>query len=167
MRELKIIKIIKRPISNKRGAGIIDAIVYPLAMVIGVSLILYVSTYVLQMSITNKVDSIAGSMLDAISENRELNSAMQQHYKKDIDKLSFYMGNYTIKYRKVNFQTGTITDLATSNNGAATTNLKFNKGDIIRIEIASTSDTTLTKLSKFFHSNAKAGIVGYSEGGID
>lgn len=168
-----MIKNLHKPINNKRGLGIIDMVVKFLFIWISAYLIVYMFLAMNHEAVTRKTDSIAGSMLDMISENREVNNSIIKHYCDDVDRMSFYYNKYEIRIIPYSVQNGSLVEgsrlTIKSNNGSHNTIAKTNytKGTIVRVEIISDEDTPLTRISEIMLGNSKARVVGYAEGGVE
>ena len=168
-----MLKNLHKPINNKRGIGVIDLIVKFLFIWISAYLIVYMFLAMNHEAITRKTDSVASSMLDMISENREVNNDVINHYCDDIDRMSFYYSKYEIRIIPYSVQSGSLVEgsklTIKSNNGSHNSIAKTNytKGTIVRVEIISDEDTPLTRISKIMLSTSKARVVGYAEGGVE
>lgn len=171
MRIKKIRNILLRPFKNKEGITIYDPIIWCICFLIVMSILIYQTINMTHNSVTGKVDKIASSMLDAIQENREINSGIIKYYQDDLNKANFYVSDYNITIKKINFNGSTTnsTTLVNCKKGeyGKVGSTKIEQGSIIRIEISSTNETQLTKITKYLGGSSTADVVGFAEGGID
>lgn len=158
-----------KSLRNRRAMGMTDMMMDCLVIVILAFGSAYVGASITHEGVTSRIDKIAGSMTDAIQENRKLNTAMQTHYKEDIDKSLWYIGGYTIVYKTLDFSNNqsSFNVLGTSNNGTSIGEFNIPRGSMIRVEIISDDNTLLTKATRLFQGDGIAKVVGYSEGSVD
>ncbi|VYU47760.1 hypothetical protein [Clostridium paraputrificum] len=176
MRTIKrrILKSAKRSVNNKKGMSLITPIVFGVLFLLAA----YVTTWYFialnHEAYTSRVDKVCASMLDAISENRQINDAIITHYQEDLNLAEWYIKDYNIKIKTLDIPKG-----GTASNVTQTTIVNLDKGEklnrvieipknkIVRIEIKSKGTTRLTSISKMAGSDAVADVVGYAEGSVD
>lgn len=175
-----MLKSLSKPFKNKKGMGAIDILLYSIVGILVCYIILFVFIYSEHMTIQKSLDSIAEANLDAISETRQINSSMVKEFKKETDRLNFYLlspgkdfkfNYYQYTYDKV---TGKFSKTKISE-AEASKGKVFKKGDVIRVEItygySSDEETPLSRLSKIIGTTDDkdylAPLIGYAEGGVD
>jgi hypothetical protein len=164
-----VLKTLIKPFKNNLAGGIITTVKGGITVAVIAYFIVYFIVNTNHEYVTDRENKIAFSMYDAISENRQLNPAMQEHYKKDIDKTKWYIKSYEIRYRKLNFEDGlnSLETLAVSTDGASVGTIDFKKGDIVRVEIVSTGQTPLTSMYRILGTGSTAKVIGYAEGSVE
>lgn len=170
----RVFKAITKPVRNKKGMSIVDPILAGVVLLFVAYLFTWYFIAINHEAYTGRVDKVCASMLDAISENREINDAIITHYQEDLNKTDWYIKDYNIKIKTITIPKG-----GTAANVTQQTIVDLDKGEklnrvisipknqIIRIEIKSTSTTRLTNISKMAGSSATADVVGYAEGSVD
>lgn len=174
---MKIINRLMKPFKGRsKGLGATDLVWFGVMMIFSFTMIVYTTLYHFHNDYTKLVDSVANSMLDAIQENREVTAGMVNHYKEDLNRMTYYINDYEIRIYKVNF---TATGSSYSKVAKATKetyqslgSTKFNRGDIVRIEINSTGESRLGQMFQMllgsdYDSSKGTKVVGFSEGGVD
>lgn len=174
---MKIINRLLKPFKGRsKGLGATDIVWFCVVMIFAFTMIVYTTLYHFHNDYTKMVDSVANSMLDAIQENREVTSGMVNHYKQDLNRMTYYVDGYEIRIYKVNFTASgaSYSKVAKANNSSYQTlgKTKFNRGDIVRVEINTTTESRLGKMFQFmlgdkYDSSKGTKIVGFAEGGVD
>lgn len=171
-------KFLFKPFKNKKGIGMIDVTLYAVVGILVCYLILFVFVYGEHMTIQRSLDSIAEANLDAISENRQINSSMLQEFKNEAKDLNFYLvspgKDFQFNYYQYVYKDGSFSKIKFSEKDISNGKL-FNKGDVIRVEITygftEDEETPLSRLSKIIGTTDKtkylAPLIGYAEGGVD
>lgn len=118
--------------------------------------------------------SEANSYVDVITENRKITGAMHRYYCNNLKKIDYYVKDYTVTYKiyDVDKSTGDVTKKEEHSYGLDDSIGDFilNKGQIVRVEIASPSDTPLARFSKLLSigkDDVDAAVIGYAEGGVN
>lgn len=163
-----MIKTLKEPFRKKEGLGAFDFVYHFTLIVLVVYFLIYTSLSLSYDAVKSQYNRVAQAELDAISENRTLTDAMQEHYKKDLDALKWFTGDYEIRYKVLDFSGGgfTKTKLGVSSNGSSIGNFEFTQGQIVRIEIVSSYDTQIAKFARMLGPTDDMRVVGVSEGGV-
>ena len=163
----KIVRILTKPVSNKKALSSAKVIIIGLVMMFITGLGMYIAANNLHNSVSTRMDSVASSLLDSVIENRELTPAMQEYFKKELNKLNFYNTDYKITYKKITFTGGTFnsTTLGVSDNGASIGTFTFEPGDLIHIDIESSEDNMLSRVSNvILGEESKVTTLGSAEG---
>ena len=160
-------KVLKKPLENDSGLGIVDASIYLVLSFILMYLFVFHTAELYHEAVTYNYDKVAQSYVDAIQQNREITPEMDKHFQQQIAKFDWYAKKNIITYKKVNYSTGNSTVLATSGTGKHISKITLAKHDIIRVEISSAEDTMLTKVYKIYGGTSVAKVVGYAEGSVD
>lgn len=174
---MKIKNRLLKPFKGRSKAmGATDIVVFMVMFLLFTIMFIYTMLYHFHNDYTKMVDSVADSMLDAIQENREVNLGMVSHYREDLDKMTYYIEDYEIRVYKVSFSgsSSSYTKVvkATKDSYQSYGSTKFNRGDLVRIEINSTSESRLGQMFQMllgsdYDNSKKTLVVGYSEGGVD
>lgn len=166
-----IVGKLSKPFKNCQALGAKDMITMCLTTVILVGILVYYMASIQHESVTNGLNSEANSLVDVISENRKITSAIHSHYCDNVDRYNFYVTDYKIVYKVYEVTSSEIkikgTPKVVLKGGNFGSDIILNKNDIIRVEIISTNETLLTKATAFVGGTGIADVVGFAEGGVD
>lgn len=165
MRKFSIFK----PLDNKKALGALDLVILGIGVIIVMYFILFTTLNLTHDSCKRQYYRVAQSLIDVVSEQRELTNNMQQHFKSDLDACNYFCESYEIRYYKLVYNNGNFstTKLGTSINGVPIGEFKFNKGELLRVEIVSSYNTKLARLTSVFIDSPDMRVVGVSEGSIE
>lgn len=158
-----------RRITNRKAISLMDLSIISFLFLI----LAYAGTYmfaaVMQETVVMQLNMIANSIVDVVSENRELNEATQNKFKEDIDRYGWYIGSYTIEYSTVEIHDDSINTnvIGTSTNGNSIGEVALNKNDLFRVEIVSSQNTMLTRVTQVLGGSAITEAIGFAEGCVD
>lgn len=162
-------KRVRKRFLNRKAISIMDLTIVSLLFLLCAYAGTYLFASVMQETVVMQLNMIANSMVDVVSENRELSEAIQNKFKEDIDRYTWYTGAYDIEYSEIEVSSDSINTnvIGTSHNGESIGDVMLTKNNLFRVEIVSSDNTMLTRITQALGGTATTQAIGFAEGCVD